>query len=170
MRPGRYVDHAWAGGGGRSAAGFTVLEIVVVLSLLAILASAAAPRFFGRSGFDERFFVEEVRSALGHARAVAVATGCEVQVALGASGYALHQRAACTSGGFDRAVPDPGSGSGACAGAPPAGVALGSSVDPIVFDTLGRARTASGIVSDATIGIGSSTLVASGETGLVYTP
>jgi MSHA pilin protein MshC len=146
------------------------MEVVIVLAVLAIVAAVAAPRFFERRGFDERFFFEEVRAALGHARAIAVATGCEVQVQLAAAGYELRQRSACTAGPFDRPVIDPRTGSAPYTGAVPSGVALASTVAPVVFDALGRARTSGGAVVDVTVSVGSQQVAAAGETGLVYVP
>jgi MSHA pilin protein MshC len=159
------------GGRGRPhEAGFTLTEIVVVLAVLAILAAVAAPRFFSRPGFTERFYFEDVRSALGHARALAIASGCEVEVQLGAAGYELRQRASCASGAFTQAVANPTTGAPPYAAAPPSGIALSSSLNPVIFDALGRARSAGGVVTDVTVMVGTRQLAAVGETGLVVTP
>jgi MSHA pilin protein MshC len=159
------------GGRGRPGeAGFTLTEIVVVLAVLAILAAVAAPRFFSRPGFTERFYFEDVRSALGHARALAISSGCEVEVQLSASGYQLRQRAACTSGAFTQAVANPATGATPYAAAPPTGVSLASTLNPVVFDALGRARSSGGAVTNVTVTVGSRQLAAVGETGLVYAP
>jgi len=160
-------------GGGRGlprAAGFTLVEIVVVLAMLAILAAVAAPRFFNQSGFQERFYSEDVRSALGHARALAIATGCEVQVTLASTGYALRQRASCTTGAFTQGVANPATGVAPYGAAPPTGVALSSTLDPVVFDALGRARSSGGVTSNVTVTVGTRQLTAVGETGLVSAP
>ena len=52
----------------------------------------------------------------------------------------------------------------------PAGLTASSSVDPIVFDTLGRTTTTTGLVRTARIMIGTRALEAIGETGLVRVP
>lgn len=141
-----------------------------MIAVLAIVAAIAAPRFFSRAEFDERLFFDEVRAALGHAQKLAVASGCEVRVTLDASGYELRQRSSCTGPLFDRDVPHPAGTSPMYAGAPPGGVALASTVNPIVFDALGRARDGGGVVSDASVTVGSRLLAAVGQTGFVYAP
>lgn len=159
------------GGRGRpQEAGFTLTEIVVVLAVLAILAAVAIPRFFSRTGFMERFYFEDVRSALGHARALAIASGCEVEVQLGATGYQLRQRASCTTGAFTQAVANPATGATPYSAPPPTGISLSSTLNPVIFDALGRARSSGGVVSNVTVTVGTRTLAAVGETGLVYAP
>src|SRR5665647_1764936 len=64
---------------GRSAhsptrvAGFTLVELVMVLILVGILAVVAIPRFMDKT-FDERGFHDAVQAAVQHARRVAVAS------------------------------------------------------------------------------------------------
>jgi MSHA pilin protein MshC len=171
MRAQRCERDSVDGGRGRPRdAGFTLVEIVVVLAVLAIVAAVAAPRFFSRTGFQERFYFEEVRSALGHARALAIASGCEVEVALASTGFTLRQRASCTTGAFSQAVANPATGATPYSAAPPAGVALSSTLDPVIFDALGRARSSGGVVTNVTVTVGTRQLGAIGETGLVYAP
>jgi MSHA pilin protein MshC len=166
----RERDPTDGGRGAAGEAGFTLTEIVVVLAVLAILAAVAAPRFFSRTGFTERFYFEDVRSALGHARALAISSGCEVEVQLGAAGYQLRQRASCTSGAFTQAVANPATGAAPYSAAPPSGVALSSTLNPVIFDALGRARSSGGTVTNVTVTVGTRQLAAVGETGLVYAP
>jgi MSHA pilin protein MshC len=150
--------------------GFTLTELVTVIALLAILAAVVGPRFFGTDSFHERFALDSVRAALGYAQKLAVASGCEVQVSFARGGYELRRREGCTSGGFTAPVRHPGTGASGYAETPSAGVSLTTSVDPLVFDALGRARDAGGSVVDATITVGARTLAVAGETGLVYVP
>ncbi len=157
-------------GAGDAQAGFTVTELVVVISLLAILGAVAAPRFFDTTAAEERFFADEVRAALSHAQKRAVATGCEVRITLAGSGYELLQRVSCTSGAFTRPVPHPAGTAPGYSGAPPSGVTLTSSASPVFFDALGRALDGGGGVLDVTVTIGSFTINAVGETGLVHGP
>jgi MSHA pilin protein MshC len=146
------------------------MEVVIVLAVLAVVAAVAAPRFFELRGFEERFLFEEVRAALGHARTLAVASGCEVQMQIGAGGYELRQRSACAAGAFDQAVIDPRRGTAPYTGAAPSGVALSSTVAPVIFDALGRTRTSGGVVADVIVTVGARQLRTAGETGLVYVP
>jgi MSHA pilin protein MshC len=153
----------------RRSTGFTLVELVLALVMLGILSAVAMPRFFSRTEFHARFFGDDVLAALRHAQKLAVASGCDVQVALSGAGYALTQRAACSSGAFSVTVVHPGTGE-SFSGSPPAGSSLSSSSSAIVFDALGRARDASLAVSDATVTVGARTLQVVGETGFAYDP
>lgn len=81
-----------APGAARSGAGFTIVELVLVITLIGILATVAGPRFFARSTFDARAYRDELASALRYAQKVAVASGCPVRVSVTASSYALTQQ------------------------------------------------------------------------------
>ena len=106
--------------------GVTIVELVIVLVILGILSAVAAPRFFSRSGFHERFFFQDSLAALRYAQKLAVASGCEVQVTFSASDYALAQRASCQSGAFSQAVPNPGTGGASYTNQAPSGVSTGT--------------------------------------------
>ena len=67
----------------RAARGFTLVELITVMILVGILAFAIVPVFNNRT-FDERGFSDAVRSALQHARHVAVASRRHVCVAVAA--------------------------------------------------------------------------------------
>jgi MSHA pilin protein MshC len=152
---------------GRRCAGFTLTELVIVVGLVALLAAVGAPRWFGSGAFDERRFLEEVLAALRYSQKVAVATGCEVRVTTAGGGYAVAQRSACETGGFDRALSHPAGLGTAYAGSPPAGIGLVSDVEPFLFDGLGRARSAGGEVADVTLELGTRAIVVTGETGFI---
>lgn len=150
--------------------GVTLVELTLVLVILGILASVAAPRFFSRHGFDERFFFVDSLAALRYAQKLAVASGCDVQVTFTPSDYALAQRESCQTGAFNKPVPNPGTGEPSYANQAPAGTSVGSSVNPIIFDGLGRARDASLTVVDATVSVGTRAINVVGETGFVFDP
>lgn len=79
--------------GRRSAeAGFTLVELVVVLVVLGLLAAVAVPRWFDAGVFEERAWFDELGSALRYARVVAIGSGCPVRVTLTSTSYALHQQ------------------------------------------------------------------------------
>jgi len=152
-----------------SNAGFTVVELVLVIVILTVLASVAGPRFFGSTEFSERGYRDELAITLRYAQKVAVASGCPVRFSLSAAGYALSQQA--TSNGHcdpaDNGYPLPVSlaGGQAASGNTPAGVTVGPAL-VLHYDTLGRTDLA----SDQTVAIGSQTLTIQAASGLVLTP
>ena len=112
--------------------GFTLVELIVVIMLMAILAAAAAPRFFDAGAFEGPAFAHEVASAARYAQKLAVTSGCPVRVSVpDATHYALHQPqnapgASCDTT-YTRAVAHPATGE-AFAAAAPTGVTIGGTV------------------------------------------
>ena len=152
-------------------AGVTLVELALGIAIIGVLAAVGAPRFFSRTSFHEAFFAQDVVSALRYAQKQAVASGCDVQISFTPpGGYALAQRQGCRAGPFSQPVANPGTGQASYSKQAPPGTALTSSVDPIIFDALGRARDAGLAVSDATIAVGASTVVVVGETGFTFDP
>lgn len=98
-------------------AGFTLLELVVVLVLLGALAVVAVPRL-AESGFRSAAFAEQIAAAFRYAQRLAVASGCEVQVEVSATthSYRITRRndgsdTSCgSSGAFTLDVASPAGG------------------------------------------------------------
>jgi MSHA pilin protein MshC len=67
--------------------GWTLTELVVVLAVLAVLGSLAAPRFFDRRTLDARGYALELADAARAARRLARATGCPVRMQVAARDY-----------------------------------------------------------------------------------
>jgi MSHA pilin protein MshC len=113
--------------------GFTLIELIVVMLLMAILAITAMPRFFNSGSFEGPAFAHELASAARYAQKLAVVSGCPVRFSLpDATHYELWQPQAAPSGGtcdtaFTRAVAHPGTG-GSFAGPTPNGVAIGGTL------------------------------------------
>ena len=74
--------------------GFTIVELVVVITILATLAAFAAPRFANNQAFQDRGYYEEVTNALRLAQKLAVGSGCPVRFQLTATSYTARQQAA----------------------------------------------------------------------------
>jgi MSHA pilin protein MshC len=147
--------------------GFTLVELVAVIGVLAILGVVAAPRFFEGGAETRRdLFRSELLAGLRYAQKLAVATGCPTQVSIAASSYAITQLAGCAGSSYTLAVVDPSTGDAGYVRPAPAGVALASTTSPIRFDALGRALDAGGAVTNATLSVGTRTITLIGETGL----
>jgi prepilin-type N-terminal cleavage/methylation domain-containing protein len=94
---------------GRTATGFTLTELVVVLSVLGILAAVAAPRLVSNQVFAERLYAEDVAAQLRHGGEVARLSDCAVRFTQTANGYTLAQQSAsgnrCNPGSNSWTVP-----------------------------------------------------------------
>ena len=73
----------------RTSRGFSLIELIVVIVLMAILVGVAAPRFFGQGAFEAPAYARELASAARYAQKLAVVSGCPVDFTVGAGGYAL---------------------------------------------------------------------------------
>ena len=156
----------------QSSQGFTMVELIVVMVLIGTIGVVLGPRFFGQTGFNERFFRNDALSAIRYAQKLAVATGCQVRVSFTANSYSLKLQdgTPCAGSSFTTDVIHPGSGDSSFSNTAPNGVTVSSDVSPLTFDGLGRALNSSGTVTDATITVGSLQALVVGESGFAYAP
>lgn len=121
--------------------GFTLVELVIVVILLAVLSAVALPRLFSASAFDARGYHDELLSAARYAQKLAVASRCSVRLSIAAGGgYSLNHATPCGSGTYTTAVTRPDR-TGDFAGTPPAGVSVTSGTGNVVFASDGSADT-----------------------------
>lgn len=146
--------------------GFTLIELVACLVILAVLGAMSASEFIDTQPFDERGYADEVAAALRYAEGVAVASQCNVSFTINTVGYSAKQRApapgntCATAGAYNQAVAR--SDGTSLAGTPPKDANVTSGVT-IVFGSSGQVT--SGI--SPTLAIGAITVAVDANSGFV---
>lgn len=164
----------------RQEAGFTLIELIIVLLISTIILAVAIPRFATREQFEARGFAEQTLSAIRYAQKLAVASGCDIEVNLSSAGYNLKQRTGqdsktCASTStFSVDVRNPSLAT-AFADATPSGITVSGGALSFYYDKIGRPKdpgTDAPLTSAKTItvsGAGSSwTLTVEPESGYVH--
>jgi MSHA pilin protein MshC len=149
--------------------GYTIVELVLVIVILAVLGAVAGPRFFDNAAFDERAYVDELASSLRYAQKVAVASGCRVRADIAAGSYSLAQQTPqaghCDPADSSFPVQVRLSTGEVMSGTAPAGVTTAPAM-ALVYDALGRTNLA----TNQTLTVGARTLLIQADSGLVTTP
>lgn len=144
--------------------GFTMLELVLTLVILAILAAEAWPRFANRQSFERRGFSDQTRAAIQYGRKVAVATGRNVCVNASASTLVLTMAngrgsaAACSAD-----VTNPATGDAYSITSPASDVYYGSSLS-LTFHASGVPSAAGSLIVHGDTEV---TILIDGATGYV---
>ncbi|MGI9248621.1 MAG: pilus assembly FimT family protein [Woeseiaceae bacterium] len=153
----------------RRLGGYTIVELVLVIVILAVLGALAGPRFFDNAAFDERAYLDELAASLRYAQKVAVASGCRVRVDIAAGSYSLAQQSPqaghCDPADSGFPVPVRLSTGDVMSGTAPTGVTTAPAL-ALVYDALGRTNLA----TNQALTVGTRTLVIQADSGLVTTP
>jgi type II secretion system protein H len=148
------------------SAGFTLVELVVVMAIAGVLAAFIAPRFWSQQTFSERGYADELASALRVTQKAAVITGCPARLTLSAGSYVAAQQAAsgnaCNPADSTWSTPVIGADGSAIQNSAPNGTAA-SPTGVYQFDTQGRLTSSPG----TTITVGGRTITIIAGSGLV---
>ena len=148
--------------------GFTLVELIVTLIIIALIAAVSGPVFFNINTFREGGFYDETVSALRYAQKYAVASHCTVRVQTTATGFTLYRPAAVgncnTPGAYTTPLTDPSGNATTFTRTAPSGVTLTAA--DFTFNSSGTASVAPSLV----ISVGGRQLTVIGETGFVQTP
>jgi MSHA pilin protein MshC len=72
--------------------GFTLIELIASITIIAILAAVTLPNMPVVQPYAERGYADGMAASLRQVRAVAIASGCQVQFTINAAGYSALQR------------------------------------------------------------------------------
>lgn len=158
----------------KQSTGFTFIELVMVMVILAIISVVVAPRFADNSIFQARGFADQVLATLRFAQKTAIAQHRHVCIDLTTTDVELTIDVAvippinpvCPFNG-NLNLPDRASNVLTA----PSGISLSSTVSPLIFNALGQSINALGQAnSNATIKISgiATPITVEAETGYVH--
>jgi MSHA pilin protein MshC len=148
----------------RRSTGFSLVELVVTITIVGILAVAVGSRFVGKDTFESRGFYDQATGVVRFAQKTAIAwRSTTIYVCVTTTGVSAGTAAGCAT-----PLPHPVITGAALAASAPSGVTLSPAGD-FTFDGLGRPSTAKTITVSSTIaGDPARQIVVEAETGYVH--
>jgi MSHA pilin protein MshC len=149
---------------GTAQRGFTVVELVAVMTLAGILSAFAAVRLLDRSLADARGFADQLAAIVQFAQKAAVAQRRRIYVNVDTSARRVR---ACLDAAAACAQPLAAPAGGALDSTAATGVVLASGAAQFSFDGLGRPSIAAALTLTATGGGSSFNVTVEADTGYV---
>lgn len=146
-------------------AGFSFVELVVVLVLVGVLAVFIVPRLASQSTFDLGGYTQEFAAGLRYGQKYAFAAGCPVRATIASGGFALQHSSSCDAGDFSVLLPHPTKSGGYTVPAP-AGITLSPAG---TFSFLGTGEASTTVTITLTSSAGTRQVAIIGPTGYVDT-
>jgi MSHA pilin protein MshC len=153
-----------AGARGFSARGFTLIELIMVITVLGILSFVAAARMVDRADIDAHGYTEQLASTLRFAHKAAVAQRRYVYVNIDTAARRIR---VCLDATIACNQPLAAPAGGVLDLTAPAGIALTSGASQFSFDGLGRPSLAANLELQASVGGQTYTVVVERESGYV---
>jgi len=95
------------------AAGFTMVELIVVMVIMGILSAVAVERFFDNATFEAREYADQVKTVIRYAQKLAIAQNRAIYVSAPAGRFAVCTASGCAAGTLVTAPAGANSGSSA---------------------------------------------------------
>ena len=120
--------------------GFTLIELIVIITVIGVLAVSATARFGGTEAFEVRGFRDQLAAAARSAQRYARNSGCPTTFSYGSGSWSVSTTVPC--GGSTQTVSAPGR---PLTGSIPGSVSISPASLAVTFDAFGSTGSSSSI-------------------------